>query len=182
MPEILSLQAQTNPSNTSPNNQHSIQTDCDVRPLPCSSTGRRFILAIRDYTAHYPGEVALQTTDVNQISKELLRWSRNSRRNSGQGINFMSQLMQEVYRLLQIKLIRITSPDGRPCQYAKVNAKESCKERSQELGQAAPISMYSLLQRGPPSVTWLLSIQIGLWQTGLRTIGYPQRNLGVTPQ
>ena len=83
-----------------------------VGPLPRSSSGKRFILVICDYATCYPEAVALRTIDANQIAKEVISFFAESESRktilTDQGTNFTSQLMQEVYRLLQIKPIRTT--------------------------------------------------------------------------
>ena len=83
-----------------------------VGPLPRSSSGKRYILVICDYATRYPEAIALRTTDANQIAKALIsffaRVGAPEEILTDQGTNFTSQLMQEVYRLLQIKPIRTT--------------------------------------------------------------------------
>ena len=83
-----------------------------VGPLPRSSSGKRFILVICDYATRYPEAIALRTVDANAVAEELLRvFARVGIPEeilTDQGANFTSQLLAEVYRLLQIKPIRTT--------------------------------------------------------------------------
>ena len=83
-----------------------------VGPLPCSSTGRQFILVISDYATHYPEAIALRNIDANTVAEELLKFFARVRVPeeilTDQGTNFTSQLLIEVYLLLKIKPIRTT--------------------------------------------------------------------------
>ena len=83
-----------------------------VGPLPCSSTGKRYILVICDYTTRYPEAVALRTIDANTVADELLAFFARvgvpDEILTDQGTNFTSQLLAEVYSLLQVKPIRTT--------------------------------------------------------------------------
>ena len=83
-----------------------------VGPLPRSSSGKRFILVICDYATRYPEAVALRSIDANAIAEELLkvfaRVGVPEEILTDQGTNFTSQLLAEVYRLLQVKPIRTT--------------------------------------------------------------------------
>ena len=84
-----------------------------VGPLPRTQRGNRFILTICDYATRYPEAIALPSTEAPHISKELVavfaRVGIPDEILSDQGTNFMSALLEEIYRLLQIKRIR-TSP------------------------------------------------------------------------
>lgn len=83
-----------------------------VGPLPRSSSGKRFILVICDYATRYPEAVALRCIDANAIAEELVkvfaRLGVPEEILTDQGTNFTSQLLAEVYRLLQVKPIRTT--------------------------------------------------------------------------
>ena len=83
-----------------------------VGPLPRSSTGKRYILVICDYATRYPEAVALRNIDANTVAEELLSFFARvgvpEEILTDQGTNFTSQLLKEVYRLLQIKPIRTT--------------------------------------------------------------------------
>lgn len=67
---------------------------------------------ICDYATRYPEAVALRLTDAGTIAKELLAFFARvgvpQEILTDQGTNFTSQLMTEIYRLLQIKPIRTT--------------------------------------------------------------------------
>ena len=83
-----------------------------VGPLPRSSSGKRYILVICDYATRYPEAVALRTIDANTIAEELLAFFSRvgvpEEILTDQGTNFTSQLLSEIYRLLQIRPIRTT--------------------------------------------------------------------------
>ena len=80
-----------------------------VGPLPRSSSGKRFILV---YATRHPEAIALRTVDANPAAEELLRvFTRVGIPEeilTDKEANFTSQLLAEVYRLLQIKPIRTT--------------------------------------------------------------------------
>ena len=80
-----------------------------VGPLPRSSSGKRFILV---YATRHPEAIALRTVDANPVAEELLRVFAQvgipEEILTDKGANFTSQLLAEVYRLLQIKPIRTT--------------------------------------------------------------------------
>ena len=84
-----------------------------VGPLPKSRKGNRYILVLSDYATRYPEAVPLKTIDAEVIAEELVRIFAQvgipQEILTDQGQNFMSQLLQEVYRLLHIQPIR-TSP------------------------------------------------------------------------
>jgi len=84
-----------------------------VGPLPMSRSGNKYILTISDYANRYPEAIPLPSTEASWIAKELvLLFSRVGIPEeilTDQGTNFMSALLQEVYRLLNINRIR-TSP------------------------------------------------------------------------
>ena len=83
-----------------------------VGPLPRSSSGKRFILVICDYATRYPEAVALRNIDANTIAEELMSFFSRvgvpEEILTDQGTNFTSQLLTEVYSLLQIKPIKTT--------------------------------------------------------------------------
>jgi hypothetical protein len=83
-----------------------------VGPLPRSKSGNRFILTICDYATRYPEAIPLPSTEAPRIAKELLKLFTRvgvpEEVLTDQGANFMSSLLEEVYRLLQIKRILTT--------------------------------------------------------------------------
>ena len=77
--------------------------------LPRSSSSKRYILVICDYAMRYREALALQTNHISKALISFLARVRVQEENlTDHGTNFTSQLMQEVYRLLQIKAIRTT--------------------------------------------------------------------------
>lgn len=84
-----------------------------VGPIsPPSSSGNRFILCVVDYATRYPEAVALPGITTEQVAEALCRiFSRMGVPNqilSDQGSQFVSAVMQEVYRLLSIQHITST--------------------------------------------------------------------------
>ena len=83
-----------------------------VGPLPRTQHGNRFILTICDYATRYPEAIALPSIEASRIAKELItvfaRVGIPEEILTDQGTNFMSTLLGEVYRLLQINRIRTT--------------------------------------------------------------------------
>ena len=83
-----------------------------IGPLPRTQRGNRFILTICDYATRYPEALALSSIEAARIARELIsvfaRMGVPEEILSDQGTNFMSALLEEIYRLLQIKRIRTT--------------------------------------------------------------------------
>ena len=83
-----------------------------VGPLPRSKVGNKYILTVCDYATRYPKAVPLPSIEAERIAKELVKlFSRVGIPDeilTDQGTNFMSALLQEIYRLLHIKRIRTT--------------------------------------------------------------------------
>ena len=83
-----------------------------VGPRPRSKNGNRFILTICDYATRYLEAIPLPSTEAPRIAKELLKiFTRVGVPEEvlmDQGTNFMSGLLGEIYRILQIKRIRTT--------------------------------------------------------------------------
>ena len=84
-----------------------------VVPLPRSRSGNKYILTICDYATRYPEAIPLPSTEASRIAKELVtlfcRVGIPEEILTDQGTNFMSTLLPEIYRLLNISRIR-TSP------------------------------------------------------------------------
>ena len=83
-----------------------------VGPLPRSSKGHKYILVICDYATRYPEAVPLRTCDAEAVAEELGKlFSRVGIPKevlTDQGTNFTSQLLVELYRLLNVHGIRTT--------------------------------------------------------------------------
>ena len=83
-----------------------------VGPLPRSSKGHKYILVICDYATRYPEAVPLRTCDAEAVAEELGKlFSRVGIPReilTDQGTNFTSQLLAELYRLLNVHSIRTT--------------------------------------------------------------------------
>jgi len=84
-----------------------------VGPLPRSHSGKKYVQVVCDYATRYPEAIPLHLIDAEHIAEELVKlfaWvGVPSEILTDQGCNFMSQLLAEVYHLLNIKPIR-TSP------------------------------------------------------------------------
>eukprot|EP00731_Ephydatia_muelleri_P006652 Em0003g900a len=84
-----------------------------VGPLPRSRSGNKFILVVCDYATRYPEAVAMKSVVAEYVAEELIGIFAGvgipREILTDQGSNFMSNLLSELYRLMQIKPIR-TSP------------------------------------------------------------------------
>ena len=84
-----------------------------VGPLPQSRRGHQYILVLCDYATRYPEAMALRKVDAGSVADQLIqlfaRVGIPREILSDQGTNFMSQLLKELYNLLNIRPIR-TSP------------------------------------------------------------------------
>ena len=83
-----------------------------VGPLPHTQRGNRFILTICDYATRYPEAIALPSVEAPRVAKELVNLFSHvgipDEILTDQGTNFMSTMMEEIYRMLHIKRIRTT--------------------------------------------------------------------------
>ena len=77
--------------------------------LPHTQRGNRFILTMCDYTTRYPEAISLPSTEASRVAKELMsvfvHVGDPDEILMDQGSNFMSALLGEVYRLLNIQRI-----------------------------------------------------------------------------
>lgn len=84
-----------------------------IGPLPRSRSGNRYVLVVCDYGTKYPEAIPLRSIEAETIAEKLLKiFSRVGIPHeilTDQGINFQSQLLRELYRLLHIETLR-TSP------------------------------------------------------------------------
>ena len=84
-----------------------------IGPLPLTKRGNRFILTICDYTTRYPEAIALSSIEATRIATELIsvfsRMGVPDEILTDQGPNFMSTQLEQVYQMLQVRRIRITS-------------------------------------------------------------------------
>ena len=84
-----------------------------VGPLPKSRLGNRFILVICDYATRYPEAIPLRSIDAVHVAEEFIkvfaRLGIPEQILTDQGSNFTSQLLAELYRLLDVHPI-CTSP------------------------------------------------------------------------
>ena len=74
-----------------------------VGPLPRSRSGNKYILNICDYATRYLEAIALPSTEVSRIAKELVslfsRVGISQEILTDKGSNFMSVLLQDIYQL-----------------------------------------------------------------------------------
>ena len=113
-----------------------------VGPLPCSLKGYQYVLVIYDYATRYPEAIPLRCTDAHQVVEELIVFFSTMgiphEILSDQGINFMSQLLKEIYQLMHIHPIRTTpyhpQIDGLVEQFNKT-FKSMLKKVASEEGQ-----------------------------------------------
>ena len=84
-----------------------------VGPLPRSRSGNRYVMVMCDYATRYPEAIPLKSIDAEHIAEKMIevfaRVGVPREILTDQGSNFVSQLLAELYRLLQVKPIR-TSP------------------------------------------------------------------------
>ena len=83
-----------------------------VGPLNRTKRGHKFILVICDYATKYPEAIPLKSIDSESVANALIdTFSRVGFPNellSDQGTNFMSSLMDQLCRLLQIRKLNTT--------------------------------------------------------------------------
>ena len=81
--------------------------------LPRSHSGKRYVLVVRDYATRYLEAIPLWWIDPEHVVEELVNFfARVGMPNEilkDQRSNFTSQLLQEVYRLLRIQPIKMSS-------------------------------------------------------------------------
>ena len=84
-----------------------------VGPLPLSENKNRFVLVCVGYATKYPEAIPMKNQEAESVANALLslfsRVGIPKELLTDQGSNFMSELMQEVCRLLKISKLR-TSP------------------------------------------------------------------------
>ena len=84
-----------------------------VGPLPRTRRGHQYILVLCDYATRYPEHMALRKVDTGSVADQLIqlfaRVGIPREIFSDQGTTFMSQVLRELYNLLNISRIR-TSP------------------------------------------------------------------------
>lgn len=84
-----------------------------VGPVERSRTGNRFMLVVTDYATRYPEVFPLKTVKAKHVATCLMQlfsrvgFSREIL--TDQGTNFMSTLLQQVYKLLGIRSLRTTA-------------------------------------------------------------------------
>ena len=84
-----------------------------VGPLPLSESNNRFVFVCVDYATKYPVAIPMKNQEAESVDNALIslfsRVGIPEELLTDQGSNFMSELMQEVYRLLKISKL-CTSP------------------------------------------------------------------------
>ena len=93
-----------------------------IGPLPKTAAGKQFVLVISDYATHYPEAYAMTTITATSVAEKLMNlFSHHGVPReilTDQGTNFMSELLQELHKLLKIKSIHtssLPSPNQRSC-------------------------------------------------------------------
>ena len=83
-----------------------------IGPLPKTAARKKFVLVISDYATRYPKAYAMTTITVTSVAEKLMDlFSRHGVPKEvliDQGTNFMSELLQELHKLLGIKSIHIS--------------------------------------------------------------------------
>lgn len=84
-----------------------------IGPMPQSRSGNRYVLVVCDYATRYPEAIALRSIDAESVAEELVnlfaRVGIPKEILTGQGSNFTSQLLAELYKMLHVHPIQ-TSP------------------------------------------------------------------------
>ena len=79
-------------------------------PLPKNSRGHRYILVLEDYATRYPEALPLRAATAKAVARELMLLFScvgvAKEVLTDQGSCFMSRVMKEVLRLLQVKQLR----------------------------------------------------------------------------
>ena len=90
---------------------HRIAMDI-VGPLPKSKQGHRYILVVCDYATRYPEAIPLKKFTAPVVADELIEiFSRHGIPQeilTDQGMNFTSQLLTEIYKMIGTKAIKTT--------------------------------------------------------------------------
>ena len=152
-------------------------------PSTPTTSGKHFILVVCDYATRYPEAVPLSSTDAEHVAEELGRiFSRVGIPEeilTDQGANFMSRLLAEIYKFLQIKLIW-TSPyhpqtDGLVKRFNRT-LKVMVEKMSSSEGATTvrPIR----LPGGAAGVDRLLSLRTALWARSEGTSIRTSRGMG----
>ena len=85
-----------------------------IRALPKTSAGKQFVLVISDYAECYLEAYAMTTKTAISVAGKLMElFSHHGVPQeilTDQGTNFMSELLQELHKLLGIKSIRTSLP------------------------------------------------------------------------
>lgn len=83
-----------------------------VGPLPTSAGGHAYILVMVDYATRYPEAVQLRTVMAKTLAKEFMqiccRLGIPCEVLTDQGTNFMSQTLKEMWKMLGVKLLRMS--------------------------------------------------------------------------
>ena len=83
-----------------------------VGPLPKTGQGHRYILVVCDYATRYPEAIPLRRFTAPAVAEQLIElFARHGVPKeilTNQGINFTTSLLQELYKMLGVKLIRTT--------------------------------------------------------------------------
>ena len=88
---------------------------------PTTDRGHRYILVLIDYTTRYPETIPLKSIEAEVVAEELMvLFTRlgGKQRLTGQGTQFMSNIMKELNRLLSIKPL-VTTPYHAMCNGAE---------------------------------------------------------------
>ncbi len=122
--------------------------------VPCSERGHRYILTVTDYATRYPEAVPLKNIDTITVAEALLeiytRLGFPEELQSDRGTQFLSDIMQEVERLLSIKHVA-TTPYHPQCNglvehlngTLKVILKKLCNECPKQWDRYLPAVLFA---------------------------------------
>ena len=142
-----------------------------VGPLLRSRSGNKYLLVLCDYATRYQEAVPLKSIDAESVAEELIKVFARvgvplEILTNQAGTNFASQLLAELYRLLQVRPIR-TSPyhpetDGLVERFNQTLKLEGCDRHREGPGYDDPLPRVCL-QGGATSVKGGFSVPVALW-------------------
>ena len=155
-----------------------------VGPLPKTSRGHRYILVLVDYATRYPEALSLRAATAKAVARELMflfsRVGIAKEVLTDQGLCFMSRVMKEVLRLLQVKQLRTSvyhpQTDGLVERFNKTLKRmlKKAMHMVEELGPAAS----SRAVRSTGGVHRILPLRAAVWTEAPRYPGHHEGGLG----
>lgn len=125
-----------------------------VGPLNRTKSGKKYILTIIDHSTHYPDAFALKEIDAKSVANALIElFSRVGLPKiilTDQGSNFKSQLLKELYEMVNIQGITTSpyTPQSNGCVERfngtlKSVLKKLCTENTNEWDELLPFVLFA---------------------------------------